>query len=694
MKKNLTGIIILCTFLLACTLPASGLETFMVKDIQYQSLNDRVRLEIIMNTQVECISYELTGPHRIVIDPLDEVYCDYQETVYFEEGLIKSIEFIKTKEKSETLGDLYYAFDFVAVELRDSASYEVLKEGSSILLDVNQPFADVPSFSFKQRLEKSFDETPEEKEPRAIEAPEKIEEKRTEYRAPTPREKEEDVRFKKEPREDYVEAAKREKDEREKRAAFAAKKEEKKPAKPKKKKEPEKTDKEEPPPVFDLTKELSLDECVEIAIDNTLRIKIAKEQVKLAKLKVNESFREIFPSLSFLWQESTGSINDTLYRGRKYGFEFKQPLFHGGELYLTWEQARINLEVAQENYNKIKEELTHDISKAYFELAKAMSHLDMQKELFEDIKGNLSLAEKEYELSLSTQLEFLNAQSLYDQTYYAIASAGNDVSLKRLALNKLMNIGIGTEIKIHYEMELKEFDVDIAECMELAIQHRPELKTKELITKSTRMGELIAQGQMWPQLDVVGKYVKAVEIFEPQAFGQSLDDTDNESFLGITFDVPLGGNTLGYVHKRGKLAPTVTTFESNTKYNIDEYRVNVLDGLERYTTVKNAHVIHQQALSDLRDMKQDIHAEVMEAFYSLKEAEIKLKGALNNLKLYEKELLATQLRKDLNEATVSELMEAKIKLFSEKSTVNKGIGDIYLAIASLNRAIGMGGYFK
>ncbi len=448
---------------------------------------------------------------------------------------------------------------------------------------------------------------------------------------------------------------------------------------------------EEPPSNIDLTKILTVDDCVNAAMDNYMPIKVAKEQIKLAKFKVNEAFRELFPVVSLLWTETSGKISQELYRGRKYGFEFKQPIFHGGELYFTWEQSKTNLKIAKENYNKVKEDLTHEVAKTYYELAKALNKLDIQKELFEKIKDDIERAKKEYELGLSTQLESLNAQSSYDQVFYSIAAAENDVSLKQLALAKSMHINVGTKINIDYKLKLKEFDINIDECLGLAMQNRSELKTKRLIVESTRIGERIAQSQLWPQLDLVGKYLKAAEQLEPRGLGMNLK---NERFIGITAKAPLGSHTFEYQKKKGKLAPTVTTFASDTRYDTDVYKLTPFDDLGRYTSMKNAYVMRQQALSELKDVKQDLHSDVREAFYSFKEAQIKLNGSRNNLQLYEKEFLTMDLRKKLNEATTSEVMNAKIKFYTEKSVYTSAIGDIYLAIAGLNKAIGIGGYFK
>ena len=659
------------------TLAIEQIDPFIVKDIQYQAFQDKVKLSIIMSTFIECVSYELQEPHRIIIDPMEEVYCDYQDKVHFEEGPLRSIEFVKTREGSKDLDELYYAFDFLVIELTEATSYDIVKDGSNILLLIGQPqMTAIPG------VESLMKEMATDREREFIEELTKTNKENIQELPPVPPKK-----YKKEKKETTKKTSqtivqKKLYENRLKKAEEKFKKEAE---------EIERIIEQEKPVEINLTNELTLKKCTKIALANHLPIKIAKEQVKLARLKVNESFRELFPAASLLWSESHGKINDTLYRGRKYGFEFKQPVFRGGELFFTWQQTKSNLKIAQENYKKEKEELVYETSKAYYDLAKALNNLDVQEELFKNIESNLDLARKEYELGLSTLIEFLNAQSSFDQVYYSIASAKNSVSLKRLKLNKIMNIDISSELKIAYKLELKEFDINIDECVELAMKYRAELKTKALMVKSAELGERIAKSQTLPQIDVVGKYVKSAEAFEPRAFGRNLD---NERFLGFTVDIPLGSSTAELSHKRGKLAPTVTTFASNTEYATDMYKLNLLDGLDKYTSMKNAAIAHQQALSDLRDVKQDIHSEVREAFYELKEAEIKLRGSANNLKLYEKELLATNLKKGLNEATVSEVMDAKIKLSGEQSTYINAIGDIYLAIAGLNKAIGMGGYFK
>jgi hypothetical protein len=78
-----------------------GADPFVIQDIEYKSYNGTAQIEIATNAEVNYVVYELEDPYRIVIDPLDSVWCDFEEAVYFREGVIRSIQFIKGRETAK-----------------------------------------------------------------------------------------------------------------------------------------------------------------------------------------------------------------------------------------------------------------------------------------------------------------------------------------------------------------------------------------------------------------------------------------------------------------------------------------------------------------------------------------------------------------------------------------------------------------
>lgn len=701
--------------------PADG---FIVRDVDYQTVNGSAKLEIETNEHVDYVIYELESPYRIVIDPLDAVWCDYEETIYFDEGLVRSIKFVKGREIPGGPSHPYYPFDFVTVELRSTYPYKFFENDHVVALNIGEalPLRVEPQASLdkaksiEDELAKEFEgkeaiikeaetkkQQAEIKIAEAAEAKEKaLAEKKILDTARTELTKEKKaINLAKDDLSKEASRLEREKVSlaREKeelaRDEDRIKKREEALRKEKMKFEPRpvKDYKDMPPPEDYLNKDLTLDECIQLAISNSMPTRIAKERVRLAKLKVNEAFRELFPEVSFILDETSGRISERPYIGRKVGFEFKQTIFHGGELVYLWEQSKINLKVAEENLNKEKEDLIFDVSKAYYDMAKAINKHKIQKELLEDAKTDFDMVKKEQEFGLISQIDYLNVESSMNQIAHLLVTYENSLSLAKLELNKKMNIDMASEINIVSEFDFKEIDADIQKCMGLALKYRPEYRISYLNTEVAELTEKLAKSQDFPQVDIFGKYLKARELLEPSF--ESIDNRlKNERVIGATVSVPIGPHTIDYQKKIGKLAPTVTTFESNTKYDLNKFRVNLFDNMGRGTNIQDALITYKEALDELNSAEQNIHTDIRQALFSLTESRIKIENSINNINLYEKELNAARVRKGLNEISFYDFIQAKIKLYSEMSAYAETIGDYYISVCRINKAVGLGGYFN
>ena len=119
---------------------AQAADSFFVRDIEYQTFDGAASLAIETNSHVDYVIYKLDDPFRIVIDPVEMVWCDFEDTVYFNEGMVKSIRFVKGRDLpgGGGPGPGYYPFDFVAVELRYPYPYGYSEKGYTITLDIGK----------------------------------------------------------------------------------------------------------------------------------------------------------------------------------------------------------------------------------------------------------------------------------------------------------------------------------------------------------------------------------------------------------------------------------------------------------------------------------------------------------------------------------------------------------------------------
>ncbi|MCX5716017.1 MAG: TolC family protein [Candidatus Omnitrophica bacterium] len=449
---------------------------------------------------------------------------------------------------------------------------------------------------------------------------------------------------------------------------------------------------ETPEPVFEVPTRatLSLQNALEVGVKNHLPVKVAKEQMDLAHLKEREVFRELFPAATLRWDESKGVVSSQDYKGRKYQVKMQHPLYSGGELENTWQQAKVNLKIAQENFEKTKADYAMELIKAYYDYVKAIRDFSVHERVYKDLEGDLAMAKKEHEAGTSTLVDFLNVQSQYNQAYYAYLSSQNSLSLAKLNFLQLMNLDRDPAINIKVDTELvfKDHSIDLEKCIELAYENRTDLKIKELELKSAEYGERISKSKQMPKIDLTGSIGRSGEVFTPGQIEMS-----NEWFLGAQVNVPWGPNTMSYSYANDHTAPSLTTF-SPTLSETNSVRYNILDNLSSYTEAKSSLVTKEQALSDLLKSKQTAAAEVREAYFNYQESVLKVKNSLVNKDLYEKELTIVKEKRLIDEATTQDIVGAKMKLATEETNYNAAMVESILALEKLNKAIGISNYFK
>jgi outer membrane protein TolC len=449
---------------------------------------------------------------------------------------------------------------------------------------------------------------------------------------------------------------------------------------------------EYPEPVFERPKKgtLSLGDAVEIGLKNHLPIQIAKEQLDLAKFKEREAFRELFPQAMVRWDETSGIVSAKDYVGRKYQLKLQHPLYHGGELKNTWKQAKMNFEITKENYEKTKEDYCIELIRAYYDYTKTIRNFKIQEDLLKELEKDIEMAKKEHDAGLSALVDFLNVQTQYNQAHYSYLSSQNTLSLAKLSFLQLLNLDNDPESNITVDTEIifKEYDIDLDECIKLAYENRSDLKINELGLKAAELGAKVAKSQQLPKIDLTTTVGKSAETFAPGALQMS-----DEWFVGAKVSVPWGPNTMNYSYTNEHIAPSLTVY-GPTENEVHSVRFNILDNLAMYTEEKRSEVIREQAYSELLKGKQTAATQVREAYFNYQESLLKVKNSRANKELYEKELTIIKERRLMNEAQAQDVVSSKVKLAGEEINYNSALIENILAIAKLNKAIGIKDYFK
>ncbi|NQU74654.1 MAG: TolC family protein, partial [Candidatus Omnitrophica bacterium] len=447
-----------------------------------------------------------------------------------------------------------------------------------------------------------------------------------------------------------------------------------------------------PKPIFEKPKKdiLLFEDALNVGVKNHLPMRIAREQIELSQFKEKEAFRELFPQASVQWDETAGIVSLKDFTGRKYNLKVKHPLYSGGELHHTWEQAKVNLEISKDNYKKTEEDYSIELFKAYYELAKTTNNLEVQENLLKDLGQDISMVKKEYEVGVATLVEFLNVQSQYNQAYYSHLSAENNLKLAKSNFLQLLNLDQDptVNVKIDTKLVFEEHDVDLEECISLAYKNRIDLKMNELRLESAQLGARVAKSQHLPKVDLTGTLGRSAESFDPA----KLQMSDSWS-VGAKVSVPWGPNTMNYSYRNERISPSLTVF-TPTVNEINSVKFGILDNLGRYTEAKRGEITKEEAYSDLIKGKQKAASEVREAYFSYQESSLKVKNALANKELYQKEIVIVKQKRLIGEAQTQDVTSAKVKIATEEVNYNSTVVDNIVAAANLSKAIGIKDYLK
>ncbi|MFH1458879.1 MAG: TolC family protein [Candidatus Omnitrophota bacterium] len=433
----------------------------------------------------------------------------------------------------------------------------------------------------------------------------------------------------------------------------------------------------------------SLEDCLNLAMSKNLPLQIAKEQELLAKLRVREARRAFYPAFLAEWNETDGNTVSEPYRGRSYGLQTEQPLFTGGKLTATLRKEQLGEIIARGNLDRIKQDIIMQINKTYFEFVLAKNTLDIMKRLEIREKELLNQLEKEFAIESATTADFLTAQSFYNQVCFEVANYERAVALAKLALEKELTVENLDVSNLSYHIKRSSIKTNLNECLDLAFRNRPEILILERTIEAAKYTQDIVKSEEMPNVSLQGSYGRSGESFSQR----DLNLATEWSIIGKVRWF-LGGNTVESSYKKDKISPYKVT---KTDTNVDSQTLNTKfsfwDNLAHFTQKKEAQITRKQALKDLEEQKNKIREETEDSYYSYLKYKTQLSLSINEIGFRRKQLEIANTKRSMNEAAVTEVMDAEMKLAQANASMQEALGGINISITNLNRAIGVVNYF-
>ncbi len=446
---------------------------------------------------------------------------------------------------------------------------------------------------------------------------------------------------------------------------------------------------------------LTMKDCIDIAVKNHIPLQVAQKSIKLADHRLWEARRNMLPTIGIRFEQYSGRVQAREYTGRKQYLEGQQPIYHGGELYYTMKQAEVNLEVVKTDYARIRNELVLQVKKGYYTLLKSRENLRLQRELSEEVAKIYDMVNKQSEADIIPKLEVLNVSSQVGQVKFQLASADGDEAVAELILKQAMNVDYKENLNIQPKAKFKKIDIEYERVLKAAFMNRPEMKINSLMITYYNYEKYIARAKGRPKIDIMGNWGLAKEEFASEdrlgpvaGGGFDIDQKmEQQWYAGIKGSMPFWGSTAEYSWTKEQWTPVVSAFQG-TEATTQTYKFNFLDNLKYYSDKISADIDFDRARQELVKIRQDITLEARENCFGYEKAILQLETATNKVLYQEKDLEVNKLKREMDELPDSSIIESSIKLAQEKFGHVQAMTDCFIAVANLNKTIGVEEYFE
>ncbi|OGW85792.1 MAG: hypothetical protein A3C35_03510 [Omnitrophica bacterium RIFCSPHIGHO2_02_FULL_46_11] len=462
------------------------------------------------------------------------------------------------------------------------------------------------------------------------------------------------------------------------------------------------------------TREKNLSEVLNRSTEVYIPAQIAKDRMTLARFRIAKAIRSFLPEAGVTGNIKSGSLSGSSFLSDNWRMQFRVPVFRGGVLWNTLFLEMANLEVAKREYDKAISDLVADVFQAYFEFERSRNVLYDREGLFEKAKQQKKISDEKYNAKLTSEIEKLNADSLYSQAQYDLETAQQEVEIAKLELQKFLDLETGDPIEVAalYSLEglnvdaLKQsvvvsgsntggqFENDLDRLIELTYEHRSDLQVEAAKLKATQFAYRVALGQRLPKFDLLVEFGELAE-----AFIQNLDSKrgpkhSHEFRFGMEMTWPLLGNTLKWAYDHDQHAPSVTQFLSGqgTRTRSNTLSANLLDDMGQFSSMIEAKISNLEQVVELEKTERDVVREVKEAYFNFNKAMIQVESAYKRMGYRSRLAQLAKHRLETNEVQISEYLQAEMDFVQERSLVYKAMSDFFLSKAKLNRAIGIRDY--
>jgi outer membrane protein len=415
-------------------------------------------------------------------------------------------------------------------------------------------------------------------------------------------------------------------------------------------------------------KTLSLDECVQIAIDKNPQIVQSRLYLKSAGKDVLNGVSRFLPqvdaSLGYSHSVAGPSSqlridprtgipvserpNEISSWGSSAGLNVNQSLLSGSNIFGL--SQGLNLKKSAEyDFRRVKQEIIYRVKERYFTLLKTQKLLEVQDESIKLWEESYKRAQVQYQVGKAPKSDELKAKVQLEQSRLALIEAQNNLSVAKASLNHVLGFDMETEIQVVDSTGTTDVEFDYQDAYANSIKNNPSVLKGMSDAKAYKAGIGVAASDFFPTVSAFYGYSWRNERFNQI---KNILDQDYNWYTGVSLSVPL------------------------------------FTGFSRIASVGKARLGYQSAKEALLQTEKDVALELKQAYFALGQSKKKISVSLDAEAAAEEDLRLNKEKYALGSGTMLELINAQVSYTTSKSDRIQAAYDTKINFARLLRAMG------
>ena len=261
---------------------------------------------------------------------------------------------------------------------------------------------------------------------------------------------------------------------------------------------------------------LSLEQVIQIALGANLDVKTSKKETEAAYFATKGSRTNYYPLLNATYQykrnekEISSPSVGVITPEDEYTLvaSITQPLFSGFSITNQYKMALLNLDMTKANKKRIRQDVTLEATKTYFEILKAEKLLSVSKETVTQVSVQTDVVNNFYQVGMSPLNDLLESQVLLADAKQQVVLANSNLETARSYMNTLLRRPIRQPIQVVDMLDYKPFEFDIDYCIKTALDKRIELKMSDIEIELSEKDIQLAKRTYYPTLSLKGSYYR------------------------------------------------------------------------------------------------------------------------------------------------------------------------------------------